>query len=541
MSKLKQHLQKHLSGEVIESSEVLEYFSTDGSIFRLQPKMVVYPRNAEDVRKVVRLSWQLAERGKTLPITARGKGTDQAGAALGRGVMLAFPARMRKMIDLDEENVTVEPGILYGDLQRTLKSHGRFLPPYPSSIDFSTIGGAVANNAAGEKTIKYGCTRDYVKALKVVLANGQLITAKKLSAKEVNKKKGQADFEGEVYRKLDGLLEDGAELIKKAQPHVTKNSAGYNLVGVRGKDGSMDLSKLFVGSQGTLGVVTEITLKTAPFNPDTHLLAIYFDDLEKAGEAVVELMQLEPSAMEVVDEHLLRFIRKHDPHRLEGLIPEEIPKLVLLVEFDDKKESAQKRKAKKAARALKGLANAVKVSTDKVEQAELWKIRHSAAAVICQTEGKKKALPIIEDGTVPVEKLPEFLHKVYELFDRYHLDIAVWGHAGNGNFHMQPMLDLSNVGDRQTVFTLMDEYYDLVINLGGSTCGEHNDGRLRAPYLSQLYGQEMYELFRQVKAAFDPFDILNPGVKIDVKKEDIKGLMREEYSMPHLYEHLPHS
>lgn len=543
MSKLAEHLRKHLRGEVLESKSALEYFSTDGSIFTLMPSAVVYPRNTTDVRKVARFSWQLAERGKKLPITGRGKGTDQGGGALGEGIMMVTTAHMNKLLDMDSSSVTLQPGMLYGDLQRTLHSHGRFLPPYPSSIEFSTLGGAVANNACGEKTLKYGSTADYVKGLEVVLANGQVIRTRPLSKRELNKKKGQTDMEGDIYRAIDGLLLDNADLIDSAKPQVSKNAAGYALWDIRGPKGTFDLSRLIVGSQGTLGLVTEITFNTESFSPDTHLITVFFDDLEKAAQAVASIDKLNPSAMEIVDHNLLEFIDQNHPHGLSSLKDvlgtEDIPKAVVLVEFDDSKTSVRKRKAKKALKSLRKLAIETRITTDPEEQEEQWKIRRSAAAVIWEGKGKKKALPIIEDGVVPVEKFPEFLHNAYALFDKYNLKIAVWGHAGNANFHMQPFLDLDSTGDRQIVFKLMDEFYQMVIALGGSTCGEHNDGRLRAPYLKDLYGDETYELFRQVKQIFDPHGILNPGVKIDVDKNVVKKQVRREYGMQHLYDHMP--
>lgn len=540
MSKLTEHLSKHLRGEVLDKKSALEYFSTDGSIFTVTPRAIAYPKDVTDVRKIAKFSWQLAERGKKLPVTARGRGTDQGGGALGNGIVSVLPAHMNRLIDIDRGTVTVEPGMLYGDLQRTLRSHGRFLPPYPSSMEFSTVGGAVANNACGEKTLKYGCTADYIQELEVVLANGQVIRTRPLSKRELNKKKGITDFEGDIYRKIDGLLLDNAEAIKQAEPQVSKNAAGYALWDIRNSDGEFDLSRLIAGSQGTLGTVTEITFKTEAYNPDTHLLAMFFDDVEKAGQAVGELQKLNPSAMEVVDYHLLDFLRRNQPEKLQGVIEEDqLPKLVLLVEFDNEKTGSRKRKAKKAQKIVKDLAVNTRVTTDSEEQEELWKIRRSAAAVIWKDEGKKKALPIIEDGVVPVEKLTEFLHRVYELFQKYELDIAIWGHAGNGNFHMQPFLDLDDTKDRQTVFKIMDDFYQMVIEMGGSTCGEHNDGRLRAPYLPDLYGEEVYNLFRDVKDTFDPYKILNPDVKIDVSKDTARKQLRNRYVMEHLYDHMP--
>ncbi len=544
MNKVAHYLQEHILGEVLTSGDARKYFSTDGSVFTVTPSVIAYPRNENDVRKIARFTWQLAERGRVIPITARGKGSDQAGAALGTGIMVAFPAHMKKILELDSKsgNVVIEPGIVYGQLQQTLHTHGRFLPPYPSSIDFSTLGGAIANNAAGEKTVKYGCTRDYVKSLRVVLANGEVIETKRLSKRELSKKMGLSSFEGEIYRNLDKLIEDNKEIIKQIDLAVTKNSAGYDIVDVKQKN-TFDLTPLIVGSQGTLGIVSEATLKTEPYNSHTTLIAAFFDDLGAAENAVLDLRKLPeiPSALEMVDENLLNFLDEHYPNQLKGIVNKPFHKLVLLVEFDNHNDRTRKKLTKKAIKILSKYGAEYQMETKPEEKERLWKIRHSAAAAITHTDGNKKALPIVEDGIVPLNRFKEYIDGVYKIFENHKLKIALWGHAGNANLHMQPFLDLSQIGDRQKVFKIIDEYYNLVISLGGSTSGEHSDGRLRAPYLPKLYGEQVYELFRKVKAIFDPYGTLNPGVKIDVTIEDIKPLLRDEYSMEHLYDHLPKS
>ncbi len=544
MNKVAHYLQEHLAGEVLTSSDARKYFSTDGSVFKLTPSLIAYPQNENDVRKVARFTWQLAERGRVIPITARGKGSDQAGAAIGTGIILSFPAHMHKIIELDGKtgNVVVEPGVVYGKLQQALHTHGRFLPPYPSSIEFSTLGGAVANNAAGEKTVKYGATRDFVKTLRVVLANGEVIETKKLNKRELSKKMGLSSFEGEVYRSLDKLLEENKSIIDGINLDVTKNSAGYDIVDVKQK-GSFDLTPLIVGSQGTLGIVTEATFGTEIYNPQTTLIAAFFESVDVAEKVVLELRKLPeiPSALEMVDENLLKFIDEHNPNQLKGIVSKPFHKLIVLIEFDNMNERNRKKLAKKAIKILEKHRVEYQMETEEEAKEKLWKIRHSAALAISHTDGKKKALPIVEDGVVPLAQLTKYIHGVYEIFDKYNLKIALWGHAGNANIHMQPFLDLSQVGDRQKVFKIIDEYYNLVIGLGGSTSGEHSDGRLRAPYLSKLYGEDVYELFRKVKKIFDPYNTLNPGVKIDVTVDDIKPLLRDEYSMEHLYDHLPRS
>lgn len=534
-------LQQRLEGHVTQAQDVLDYFSTDGSIFTIEPSAVVYPYNTKDVQQVVAYAKEQADQGKPIGVVARGKGTDQAGGAVGDGIMVVFPAHMNRLLRLDKSSVTFQPGIVYKDLQNTLHTHHRFLPPYPSSIDFSTLGGAVANNACGEKTLKYGSTRDYVKSLRVVLADGSVIETRRLSPRELSRKKGLPTFEGEIYRRLDGLIEDNKVLIERSVPHVSKNSAGYALWRVKDKDGYFDLSQVIVGAQGTLGIVTEATLKTVPFNPDTTLIVGFFNDLRRADQAILRLQKLQPSAMEIVDYYLLDFLKKHKPESIEGLIPENLPKIAILVEFDDKSKFRQVWKSRQAQRILKRYDYETRIAKNVAEQEALWRIRRSAAAVIWMTQGKQKALPVIEDGTVPVEKLPEFLDKTYKLLKKHKLEIAVWGHAGNADFHMQPFMDLSKAADRTKVLDLADEFYDMVIKMGGTTCGEHNDGLVRAPYLEKLYGKDMCELFRQTKQIFDPQNILNPGKKLDVKKSDLPKYLRQEYSMKHLYDHMPHT
>jgi len=543
MSKVAHYLQEHLLGEVVESDDVRKYFSTDASIFSIKPLLVVYPRNENDIRKTIRFTWQLAERGRTIPVTARGAGTDLSGASLGHGVIMAFPAHMSRILELDSKSgvVTVEPGIIFGKLQQTLYTHSRFLPFYPSSLEYCTVGGSVANNAAGEKSFKYGSTRDYVKRLRVVLANGEVIETQRISKRELNKKLGLSTFEGEIYRSLDTLIEENRDLIQELRPNVTRDAAGYALDLVKRKDGSFDLTPLIVGSQGTLGVVTEITLNTEIHNPTTTLIAAMFDDIAVALDAMQEIRKLpeSPSMMEMVDEHLLRLVSQTNPNALKGIISESNPKLVLLLEFDNTSDRIQRRMAKKTAKILKKYQITYRLETELQKKEELWKIRHSVASVMSFVDGNAKALPIVDDGIVPVERFGELLKSVYELFDGMGLKTAVWGHAGDANIHIEPFLNLGQVGDRQKAFKLIDEYHKLVISMGGSTTGQYGDGRLRGPYLRTLLGDAKYELLQKVKKIFDPYGTLNPGVKINVEQQETKQYLRNDYNLEHLYDFMP--
>jgi len=543
VNKVADYLREHINGEVLATADARRYFSTDGGVFQITPSLVVYPKNTQDIRKVTRFSWQLAEKGHRLPITARGRGSDQGGAAIGPGMIMVFPTHMHRLLELDAKKrlARIQPGMNFRSFQDTVHSHGLFLPPYPSSIDFATLGGAIANNSAGEKTVRYGAMRQYVQNLEVVLANGEVIQTGRISKKEVERRKGLTNFEGEVYRQLDGLITDSWATIQKhaGAIDVSKNAAGYAIGEVKGKDGSMDLTPLFVGSQGTLGIVAEAIIRLEPYSPSAVLFKIDITDLDQLAVVVKAFMQQKPSALEIVDQHLLNFVNKVSPNQLKGVIEPPYPPFVLLAEFDEFSQSAEVKKGKKMEKWLKQQQISYTATQDFDEQQKLWAIRHSAAAVIWHVDGTKKALPIIEDGVVPHDKFGQYVDNIYELFKKYNLDAAIWGHAGDANLHTQPFLDLNIVGDRQKVFKIMDEYYGMVLKLGGSTSGEHNDGRLRAPFLPKVYGPEMYQVFQDVKKIFDPYNILNPGVKIDVQLKDLVPILRHEYSLAHLSDHLP--
>jgi FAD/FMN-containing dehydrogenase len=527
-------LQSHLLGSVTDKAEVLEYFSTDSSLFQIMPMAVVYPQNTADVRKTVQFVAERAAAGKELSLVGRGKGSDQSGGAIGEGLQVVFPAHMSKLLRLDRDIVTVQPGILFKTLQQTLHTHGRWIPSYPSSVDYSTIGGAVAQDSSGEKSVKYGTMREFVKSLKVILSDGTIIETHRLSGRELSRKKGLSTLEGEIYRKIDSLLLDHEALIKKRTLKTTKNASGYALSKIRHKDGSFDLSQIFIGSQGTLGLITEITLKTLPYNPRTTLVVGYFENSENLGTAVTKLKALGPCSMEMVDRNLLDFVQTNYPGELTNLLPEAVPKAVLLIEFDDNSQLTQKVKSGRAGRILSKLASSQRVSADPVEQVALWKLRRSVSSWMWQSDITKTALPFVNDGIVPPERLSAFLDKTYKLLAKHDLDAAVWGHAGDAHLRLQPRLDLSKKKDVDKLFTLTREFNDMVIALGGSVSGGLGDGLLRSLSLNDLYGEDVMELFATVKHIFDPLSIFNPMKKSEATEAFTRAHLRSEYTIKHL-------
>jgi FAD/FMN-containing dehydrogenase len=543
MSKVAHYLQEHLVGEVMTSTDARRYFATDGSILQLAPALVAYPKIENDVRKTCRFSWQLAERGRIIPITARGSGTGQAGAALGNGIILVFPAHMNRILELDTKSntVTVEPGINFGKLQQTLHTHGRFLPPYPASAEYSTVGGAIANNVCGEKSVKYGDMAAYVKSLRVVLANGEVIVTTRLSKRELSKKLGLATFEGELYRSIDTLLEEQDEVIDRLRRNTARNTAGYNLLDIRRRDGSFDLTPLIAGSQGTLGIITEAVLRTEPHNPKTTLLVAKFDSLELAQNAVLELRAMDepPAAIELVDEYVLQQVNDMNPNLLKEIIEPPIPALTLLVEFDDSGRQ-QKKALKQGEKILVSYANDIQITDEPEQQQQLWKLRQATTSLISHNDGLRRAVPLV-DAAVPPDRLREYLDGLYSLLETVNIPPAVWGHAGDGILHLQPRLNVGQVGDRQKAFRFLEQYHKLVLGLGGTISSEAGDGRLRTPYLESMYGTDVYAMLNKLKQIFDPYGTLNPGVKFGSSLDDIKEMVRTDYGIDHLYDHLPRS
>jgi FAD/FMN-containing dehydrogenase len=524
MGKVAQYLQEHLLGEVTDSTEARKQFAQDASILRIAPAIVVYPRDENDIRKTMRFSWQLAERGRGLPITARGGGSDTSGAAIGSGILLIFTAHMNRILELDQKKqfVTVEPGVTYDKLEQTLHTHGLFLPPYPASKHYATIGGGLANNAIGEKSVKYGPMGNYVERLRVVLANGELIETGPIGKRELNKKLGLSSLEGEIYRTVDAMLEENAGLIEQQSHHLKalRSNAGYNIFDLKTKKG-IDLTPLFLGSQGSLGIITEAILTAENYTPQTKLALVSLNDLNDLHEVLPKILKLKPSICDMINRSVVEQVTRINPNQLAGLLKQPRAAVHLFVEFDDPKEANQKKSVKQLKKLLQKVDGEFELAEKPEEHTKIRKVRESVTTILTSPKGQSKAVPVAEDICVPITNLVEFLHKATEVYASLGLVAPAWGQAGEGVVRMQPTLDLGQVGD-------------------GSITASAGDGRVRASYTREMFGPDIHNLMLKIKNTFDPYNILNPGVKT-ATQEDVKALMRGDYSLAHRHEFLPRS
>lgn len=545
MNKVAHYLQEHLIGEVVTSDDARKFFSTDGSIFQITPAIIAYPRNENDVRKSARFVWQLAERGRLVPLTARGLGSNTTGSSINSGIIMVFPAHLNKILELDTKSgsVVVEPGVSIDKLQQALHTHGRFLPTAPINYHYSSVGGALGKNSAGEHSIKYGSIKNYVKKARVVLSNGEIIETKRLSKKELSKKMGLSTFEGEIYRAIDTLLEENHGIIKNFNLNVAKNSAGYDIFSVRRKDKSFDLTPLIVGSEGTLGIITEAELATEPYNPKSTVITAKIDDINKCGEILHSLRTLKelPSTVDIIDKGIIDFIARTNPNQIKGIFSSPFPAVYMIIEFDGASDRKQSKSAHKAKKILEKYDVSFSMENDEDQKLSVRKVRDLVSAFVGYQEGTKQALPVVNDAIVPPEQFMELIKGIYTICKNYQFTPALWGQAGDANVSFYPFLDVGQLGDRQKLFRLLDEYYGLVIELGGSISAEEGDGRLRAPYLEKMYSSDVYQVFDKIKQIFDPYNIMNPGVKLGSSIEDNKAALRNSYSLAGKHNYLPRS
>jgi FAD/FMN-containing dehydrogenase len=522
------------NGEVDDTDESLAFYSHDASLFEIKPQLVVSPKTSADVQKLVKLVAANKKKMPGLSMTARSAGTDMSGGAVNDSIIVDFNRHFTKVESVSPSEAHTQPGVFYRDFEKETLKHNAIMPSYPASRDLCTVGGMVANNSGGEKSLEYGKVKDFVNELKVVFADGNEYTVKPLNKLQLVKKMGQKDYEGRLYKELFQLIEKNYDAIKAASPNVSKNSMGYNLWYVWDREtGIFDLTKLIVGSQGTLGFVTDIKYRLVPVRPFDGVLVCFLKDIAPLGEIITKVLEHKPATFESFDDHTLwlsiRFMPSFRKYLgnwglvklMFSLIPDGamllrgIPKLILLIEFNGQTQQEVDDKIDAMKADLKGYHMAMEKDDTVAKSQKFWIMRRQSFNLLRSKVKDKHTAPFIDDLVVNPEYLTQFLPKIRKIIRKYNLLATIAGHMGDGNFHIIPLMKIEEKSERAKLLPAMKEVDELVLKYKGSLSGEHNDGLVRGPWLEQQFGKKVLNLFKETKHIFDPENIFNPHKKSD--------------------------
>ena len=543
---LAEDLKKVIKGEVEDTPEVLEAAARDASLFYVKPAVVVHPLDAGDICAAVKLVAEIkkASPDSTVSLTARSAGTDMGGGPLTNSIVLDMTKHINKLLEVHVGDVkadagnyaVVEPGMYFRDFDKETQKQNLELPSYTASRELNTVGGMAANNSGGEKNLKYGKTARYVEELEMALADGNSYMFKKLEGEALAAKLAEQTFDGEMHRRVKQLISapDHAKVIEEHKPTVEKNSSGYALWDIGDGKSSLNLARLMVGAQGTLGIITKIKFALVHPKPYSAMTILFLDSLAELGEVVPEVLKHKPDSFESYDDHTFGIAMKYLPELAAQMktgllsigisfLPEMwmvltggVPKLVLIVEFkaDTQKEALDKAEALASEAKKNRQRIGVRVAKNEAAARKYWAVRRESFNLLRKKIRGQRTAPFIDDFVVPPMSLPEFLPKLNTILAQYKLTYTVAGHVGDGNFHIIPLVDPTDPTLAKIIDELSHKVYDLVIEYKGSISGEHNDGLVRTPYVEKMFGPAMYALFHDLKMIFDPLNIFNPGKKV---------------------------
>lgn len=507
--RIEEDLRGLVAGEVRCDDVTVQQYATDGSIYEIRPLGVVRPKNTTDVAATAQYA---TENG--LPLHARGAGSGVAGSALGRGVVIDFSHGMRRVLQLRPDSVRVQAGVVHGELNRLLATHGRVFGPDPAMSSVTTMGSVAAVNSTGSHFLRYGVPRDHVRELKVVLADGAVLDvgrhAMPTAAPQVSETPSPEERLQSLLWEVGGLLERNQALIESTTIHSHVNCCGYQLQGVLA-DGQLDLPKLLIGSEGTLALTTELMVDTQELPKHVGCVLLVFDSLDKAARATPLVLENQPACCDLMDRRHLSLARELDV-RYELLIPGAAEAVLLVEHMGD---SADEVEAKlnatvQMATSEAGLAAAAHIATEPADNLLFWELARRFVPTLYRLQGVRRPVPFVEDMAVPVAAMPVFLRHMQDVLKREQVTASVFGHIGQGQLHVRPFLDLANPNEKRRMERLAGELYEKVWMLGGTISGEHGDGLSRTPFVTKQYGP-LAGVFREIKRIFDPDNLLNPG------------------------------
>ncbi|MDD5459326.1 MAG: FAD-linked oxidase C-terminal domain-containing protein, partial [Phycisphaerae bacterium] len=488
-------------------------FSTDASIYRILPVCIVSPQTAEDIAAVVKYAVE-----NNIPVVARGAASGLAGESLSSGIVFDMTRYMNKIIGIEDEGkiVVCQPGAVLNNVNDYLAPFGRKIGPDPSSSNRATIGGSLANNATGAHSLQYGYMGEHVHSIEAVLSDGSIV--------EIENGLMPEDIKDEKLRhiaaQLQKLLTENNETIAEAMPETKRNRCGYSIFGIC-NDGKIDLARLLGGSEGTLAVFTQIKMRTVPLPKSKAIVQIEFATLEKMAEAVPFIIDTDPATCELMDKSVIAMARDALPH-FRDILPADA-EMVLLVEHIGETEAEVHKKIDATINAVSSLAANADAVFDEPTQQRLWKSRKDAVPLLSRKKGPKHTIAFMEDVSVDYRKLADYIRGLIKIAAEFNLTMSYYGHAGDGELHIRPWLDLSDPAEVEKMRQIAERVFALAWSLGGSISGEHADGLVRAAFIKAQYGEACYNIMRKVKNIFDPHSVLNPGKIIN---EDVDIMIK---------------
>lgn len=550
MSNTKNEIAAIIEGDVDDSAETKEKFSHDASMFELIPELVIAPKHTEDIKKIVAYVADNKPTNPELSLTVRSGGTCMSGGSISQSLVLDFAKYLNKIGTVTAEEGNTQPGVFYRDFEKATLEHGVLMPSYPASRDLCTVGGMVANNAGGERSLQLGKTEEYIDSLKVVFADGNEYEVRALSKKELDAKIAQKDFEGNLYKRIYDLVEQNYDKIKAAKPAVSKDSTGYHIWNVWDREtGIFDLTRLIVGSQGTLGIVTDITFRLTPAPKNSGTLVMFLRSIDDLGNIINDVLKHKPATFEGFDNYtlMLSFKLFFFFYKRLGylgmmklglqLFPElfklmrGIPKYILLIEFQADSPEEVANKVHQLRLDLDAYKHQAVFEEDETEAKarKFWIMRRESFNLLRQKVRDKHTAPFMDDLVVPPSVLPQFLPEIRKVINKYKMLATIAGHMGDGNFHIIPLMNIERPAEKAKLEPAMREINAIVLKYKGSLSGEHNDGMIRGPWLKDMYGEEVFNYFEQVKDIFDPHNIFNPHKKVDADWDFSMAHLREKF------------
>ncbi len=508
-------LESQIEGEVRFDAVSRALYSTDASVYQIEPLGVVVAKTREDLIRIVRLASRFR-----CPITLRGGGTAQAGQAIGAGLQVDTSKYYKQILELnvDERWVRVQPGIVLDELNAALRPYGLRFAPDVSTASRASIGGMMGNNSSGARSVMYGKTVDHVLEQEVVLADGSIARFRPLDTAELNAAMQGNTLEAECYRTVHRVATDCADEVDRRFPKVLRRVGGYNLDEFISPARPFNLAKLMVGSEGTLGVVLEAKLNLVPLPKAKAVLVVQFKDLLEALEATPLILQHHPSACEVRDKLILyHTYLSPNLQRVRETFIEGEPGAILCIEFyDDLKESLPPRlDACEQDLIRHNFGYRYFHALELPQQARVWNLREAALGLSMTMKEDAKSLSFVEDTAVAPEKLRDYVDRFLQIIQKHDTKAGVYAHASVGCLHVRPVVNMKTEAGIRKFEAIANEIADLVLEFGGALSGEHGDGLVRSPFMEKMFGSMLYDAFRTIKRTFDPAGIFNPGKIVD--------------------------